>query len=233
MIDLTRCRKVISFFAHPDDETIAAGATLYKLGNLGIEVHVAIPATGIYSRRNVLSSEKMDSDIEILKKNCRNALEVLGVASRNTYLGHFPDNEMDKGTLLELIHWFEGLLDKINPDLILTHHSTCTNIDHQYCYQAAVVAARPTVNSRIPVLCGEVLGSTGYIRPTAWEPNCYIDISESDLSHKLKAMDAYETEARKDPHPRSSEVLKALAKVRGAESGYNYAEAFMISRSYA
>ena len=45
-------------------------------------------------------------------------------------------------------------------------------------------------------------------------------------------MQAYEGEARPCPHPRSPEVLKALAVVRGSESGFNYAESFMINKIF-
>ncbi|HMM61683.1 MAG TPA: PIG-L family deacetylase, partial [Candidatus Rifleibacterium sp.] len=87
---------------------------------------------------------------------------------------------MDTHSLLETIHWLEALITQIKPDLILTHHRYCTNIDHQYCHNAAVVATRPAVNSHVTVLCGEVPSSTGYLRPAQWEPNCYIEISEAD-----------------------------------------------------
>jgi len=57
MIDLKNIKKVLTFFAHPDDETLAAGATIKKLTDLGIEVHVAIPATGVQSRSNTQDTE--------------------------------------------------------------------------------------------------------------------------------------------------------------------------------
>ena len=59
------------------------------------------------------------------------------------FLGEFSDNEMDKHSLLDLIHWIENIIDNIKPDLIITHHRYCTNIDHQYCHNAAIVATRP------------------------------------------------------------------------------------------
>jgi LmbE family N-acetylglucosaminyl deacetylase len=232
VIELAGYRKVLCFFAHPDDETLAAGATIVKLGKLGSEVHIAIPATGIHSRRNVQSDEARASDLKILKTSCQEALGVLSISPERIYLGEFSDNEMDKHTLLELIHWLEGIIRKVNPDLILTHHRYCTNIDHQYCHEAVVVATRPGVNSHIPVLCGEVPSSTGYLRPAAWEPNYYIEVSEKDIDLKCRAMETYIGEARPDPHPRSREVLKALAKVRGSESGFLFAEGFMIQKAF-
>lgn len=232
MIDLKQHKKVLAFFAHPDDETLAAGATIHKLTNLGAEVHIAIPATGIHSRRNVQEKEERDSALLKVRKDCERAMAILGIHPDHIHLGEFSDNEMDRHTLLELIHWLEDLIAKIEPDLILTHYRYCTNIDHQYCHEAAVVATRPGLDRHIPVLCGEIPSSTGYLRPAQWEPNCHIEISEESLETKIQAMEAFETEARTDPHPRSKEVLRSLAKVRGSEAGFYFAESFMISRIF-
>lgn len=234
MIDLKQYKKVLTFFAHPDDETLAAGATIKKLTNIaeGGEVHVAIPATGIHSRRNTQEEKERDNDMSELRQDCEKAMAVLGIHPKNIYLGDFPDNEMDKHSLLELIHWLEEIISKVKPDLILTHHRYCTNIDHQYCHDAVVVATRPGLNDHVTVLCGEVPSSTGYLKPVQWEPNCYIEVSESDVESKIKAMETYKGEVRPDPHPRSREVLSALAKVRGSESGFYFAESFMISKIF-
>ncbi|MBF0595708.1 MAG: PIG-L family deacetylase [Candidatus Omnitrophica bacterium] len=232
MMELNRYKRVLTFFAHPDDETLAAGATIAKLSRLGVEVHVAIPATGVHSRRNVQLEEKREVDLAGLRKDCEQAIGILGVRPQHIYLGEFPDNEMDKGSRLELIHWLEAIIKDVEPDLIFTHHRFCTNIDHQYCHDAVVVASRPGLNDHITVLCGEVPSSTGYLRPAQWEPNLYIEVTESEVDAKIKAMSAYKGEARPDPHPRSGEVLKALAKVRGSESGFYFAESFVIQKIF-
>lgn len=233
MIDLKKYKKVLAFFAHPDDETLAAGATIRKLINLGADVHIAIPATGIHSRRNTQEEKDRDADLVELRQDCEKAMGVLGIKPSNIYLGNFPDNEMDKHSLLEVIHWLEKIISNLKPDLVLTHHRFCTNIDHQYCHDAVVVATRPGLNDHVTVLCGEVPSSTGYLKPVQWEPNLYIEVSEHDLESKIKAMETYKGEARPDPHPRSREVLSALAKVRGSEAGFYFAESFMISKIFA
>jgi LmbE family N-acetylglucosaminyl deacetylase len=233
MIDLKKYKRVLAFFAHPDDETLAAGAAIHKLSNLGVEVHIAIPATGIHSRRNTQNEDNRNEELGVLRDDCQNAMKILGIHPKHIYLGDFPDNEMDKHSLLELIHWLEEIITNIKPDLVLTHHRYCTNIDHQYCHEAVVVATRPGLNDHITVLCGEVPSSTGYLKPVHWEPNCYIEVSEKDVEAKIKAMETYKGEARPDPHPRSREVLRALAKVRGSEAGFYFAESFMISKIFA
>jgi N-acetylglucosamine malate deacetylase 1 len=231
-MNLDNYAPVLAFFAHPDDEILAAGGTIKKLTSRGVDVHIAIPATGIHSRRNIKSEVSRNSDYINLRKDCEKAMKALGIRSENIYLGKFLDNEMDKHTLLELVHWLEEIISNVKPKLIMTHHRFCTNIDHQYCYNAAIVASRPDTKSHISLLSGEVPSSTGYIKPTAWDPNFYVELTEDQIDSKIEAMETYEGEARPDPHPRSREVLKALAKVRGSEAGYSFAEAFILHKSF-
>ncbi len=233
MIDLSKVRRVLTVFAHPDDETLAAGGTLAKLRRLGVDVHVLIPATGIYSRRNKQDESLAKAQVEQLQRDSSAAMNCLGVDPGNVVFGEFSDNEMDDVTLLSVIHWMEPFFDKIQPDLVLTHHRECTNIDHRICYESVTVLTRPGDGSNVPVLCGEVPSSTGYRRPTAFEPNVYVEIEEEDVLKKVSSMQNFSGEARPDPHPRSSEVLRALAKVRGSEGGFMWAEAFMLLRGYA
>ena len=224
---------VLTFFAHPDDETLAAGATIRRLTREGCRVHVAIPNTGVHSRRNVEDQQSRDDALENLRSDCFEALSGLGVRESDIYLGQFADNESDKHTRLELIHWLEEILERVRPDAMFTHHRYCTNIDHQYCHEAAVVATRPSAESHLPVFCGEIPSSTGYLRPVQWEPNLFVDVKEEDVDAKIRAMQSYKGEARPDPHPRSPEVLKALAKVRGSDAGFFFAEAFMVQKAFA
>ncbi|MCC6548692.1 MAG: PIG-L family deacetylase [Ignavibacteriaceae bacterium] len=226
-------KKVLAFFAHPDDETLAAGATINKMVRNGTRVYVAIPNTGVHGRRNTISADARDEALKVLRKDTVYALSLLGINDGDLFLGEFSDNEMDKHTLLELTNWLENIIQVVKPDAIFTHHRFCTNIDHQYCHEAAVLATRPSVNSHIPLFCGEVSSSTGYLRPAQWEPNFYVNVESEDVEAKIRAMEAYKIEARPDPHPRSPEVLRALAKVRGAEGGFFFGEAFMIQKIYS
>ena len=229
---ISKYKNILTFFAHPDDETLAAGATINKLSNNGCRIHVAIPASGVHARKNVQDKKVRDKKLLNLQNDSIKALSKIGVKKSDIYLGEFDDNELDKYSLLELIHWIEKIIIKIKPDAIFTHHRYCTNIDHQYCHEAIVVATRPSINSHIPVFCGEVPSSTGYLKPVQWEPNCFVNVTEKDIDAKILAMQTFKDEARPDPHPRSPEVLKSLAKVRGSEGGFFFAEAFMIEKAF-
>ena len=229
---ISKYKNILTLFAHPDDETLAAGATINKLSNNGCRIHVAIPASGVHARKNVQDKKVRDKKLLNLQNDSIKALSKIGVKKSDIYLGKFDDNELDKYSLLELIHWIEKIIIKIKPDAIFTHHRYCTNIDHQYCHEAVVVATRPSINSHIPVFCGEVPSSTGYLKPVQWEPNYFVDVTEKDIDAKILAMQTFKDEARPDPHPRSPEVLKSLAKVRGSEGGFFFAEAFMIEKLF-
>ena len=136
-------KKILFLFAHPDDETLGAGGTINNFNKCGKDVYVAISSTGINSRRNKLTKKKIQNDLKKLKNDTYEALNCLGVNKNKIFFGNFKDNENDSSTLLTLIQWVENLILKINPDTIFTHSKNCTNIDHKYLFNAAVVACRP------------------------------------------------------------------------------------------
>ena len=76
----------------------------------------------------------------------------------------------------------------------------------------------------------EILSSTEWsydLGRQGFNPNIFIDISKS-ITKKEKALECYRNVMRECPHPRSKEVLRALATFRGSQIGYKYAEAFQI-----
>ena len=195
----------MTVLAHEDDETLGCGGTLHKYNDQPIQC--VIP-------------------IKRIEEQCRSALKTLGIP--NAIYGNFDDNQLDKYPLLEIVKFVSSSIDRFNPDVVLTHTRNCMNQDHRVLYEACCIATRP-LKSHITLLSCEVLSSTGYLRPTGFEPSLYVELSPDDIVKKMKAVDEYVTEVRKC---RSSEVVQALARVRGAESGFDYAEGFQIVRTY-
>ena len=60
-------------------------------------------------------------------------------------------------------------------------------------------------------------------------PNYFTDISQF-LDKKLLALKAYDSEMRDWPHPRSYKNIINVAEVRGAQVGFDAAEAFECIR---
>ena len=63
-----------------------------------------------------------------------------------------------------------------------------------------------------------------------FNPQHYEDIT-SFFEDKISVLYCYDEEMRPEPHARSYEAIRALAKFRGSEVGLHYAEAFEIIRS--
>ena len=49
--------RIMTFLAHPDDEVLGCGATLSKFDR---EIHVVIPATGIYAREDIQETDHIE-----------------------------------------------------------------------------------------------------------------------------------------------------------------------------
>jgi LmbE family N-acetylglucosaminyl deacetylase len=81
------------------------------------------------------------------------------------------------------------------------------------------------------VLAYETLSETEFgLDPSKrFQPNVFMDI-EGHLEGKLKALNIYASEVRDFPFPRSGGAVTALATLRGANSGFNVAEAFELLR---
>ena len=76
---ISKFKNILTFFAHPDDETISAGATINKLTNNGCRVHVAIPATGVHARRGTINLKKRNKNLSNLRKDTIKAARIIGV----------------------------------------------------------------------------------------------------------------------------------------------------------
>ena len=230
---------VLIFVAHPDDEVLGMGGTIANHVKLKDPVKIVILATGITSRKksgyknttnykiSQFEEEEMKKEIEGLRKNSRKAAKILNVKEIGFY--DFPDNEMDSIPLLKIVKTIEKEITKFNPDIVYTHHHGDLNIDHRIVYQATLTACRPIGNNIKKIISFEVPSSTEWNYPATFNPNYFVNIS-NQIETKIKALEAYSTEIKKFPHPRSSKYLKILAEKWGAITGLKSAEAFEIIR---
>ena len=209
--------------AHPDDEVLGAGATIYKLIKSGNNVAVAIMVSQAAARKDLSASLSTDE---------AEALAILGV--KQTYHASFPNIKMNTVPHLELVQFIEKCIMDFKADAIITHHPADTNNDHVMTSYAAQAAARlfqrrDDVPDLKELLFMEVPSSTEWSLDSSsndFRANTYFEIGREGLDVKLKALAAYKGVMRPYPHPRSSEALEGLAAYRGAQAGCKYAEAF-------
>ena len=222
---------VLVVAAHPDDEVLGCGGTIARLTDEGRAVHVLILAEGVTSRAEVRDRSGNSEELSALGKSAASANAILGSASLK--ICDFPDNRMDSVDLLDVIKVIEAEVARHSPFMVLTHHRSDVNIDHSVIHDAVIAACRPQPGHPVrQLMFFEVASSTEW-RPGAsargFAPNCFYDI-DKHLARKLAALEAYASEMRPFPHPRSVQAVEHLARWRGASAGYSAAEAFEIGR---
>jgi N-acetylglucosamine malate deacetylase 1 len=217
--------------AHPDDEVLGCGGTLARLAAEGCEVHLLVLADGETSRGGAVAPPVAPARIEQREEAARTAARILGCAS--VKLVGLPDNRMDSIDLLEVVRHVEESVARLKPVTVMTHHAGDVNIDHRVVHDAVLAACRPQPGSPVRrLLFFEVPSSTEWRPPGSgpmFNPNWFVDISGC-MDSKLKALEAYESELRPYPHPRSIQAATALAQWRGASVGVAAAEAFFLGR---
>ena len=209
--------------AHPDDETLGAGATIYKLASEGHRIAVCTLVRDAAARTNLSVTLKTDQE---------KAFEILGV--EKAYNGEFPNIKMNTVPHLELVKFVESAIEDFRADCIYTHHPSDTNNDHVMTSYAAQAASRLFQRKQgLPRLKQftymEVPSSTEWSFDSSanrFTPNMFVEIGRKGIEVKMNALSAYTGVMRAYPHPRSEEAIIGLAAYRGVQAGCNYAEAF-------
>lgn len=210
--------------AHPDDEVLGCGGTIARHVSSGDDVHVLILTEGVTGRRGAKSS-----DIESLRTAAQRANEVLGV--RSLTLHDYPDQRMDSLDRLDVTQLIESHVEKTSPAIVYTHFWGDLNADHVLVSECTSTACRATPDTPVrTLLFFEVASSTEWAPKSCFNPNWFVDIALT-FDRKMEALQAYASELRAFPHPRSEQAVTHLARWRGATAGVPCAEAFALSRN--
>ena len=226
MIDKTNKESILCIVAHPDDEALGPGGTLIKHSEKGDLVNIIILSEGEDAK--LLKTSKDPERIKHAKDWCA----IAGCKLFTVF--DFPDQKLDTIPQIELVRLLEKAIVQIKPKIVYVHHPGDINYDHQISAQVSLTALRPMSKHGIlpEIRSFETPSSTDqapYIEPYIFKPNYYVSIDEQ-WKKKIEALKVYNKEIGKPPHPRSLSSIKALARKRGAESGFSFAEAFYILR---
>jgi LmbE family N-acetylglucosaminyl deacetylase len=168
--------------------------------------------------------------IEAERGNAQQARKILGYSNLRFF--DLPDERLESH-FVELLSRLEEVVSEIRPEVVYTCYAGDLHQDHRTVAHASNIALRalsaPWVRR---VLAYEIPSGTDQMFPQtalAFQPSVFVDI-ENHVDRKCAALAAYERESRSLPHPRSSEILKAWALVRGAQCGRRAAEAFVLLR---
>ncbi len=205
---------------HADDEVLGCGGLIAKYAKRH-DVYVCIvtkPYRPDWSERYIQNREA----------EIANATRILGV-KKTTVLG-FHAAKLDTYPQKELNAALQDVVKKIRPQTVFLPHPGDVHKDHRIVFESGLVATRPPLDTLSKILCYETLSETEWgACMIPFVPNVYEDVSGT-MDKKNAAMQAYASELREHPHPRSLDGIDAQAKKRGSEAGVPYAEAFHLIR---
>jgi len=213
--------KVLVIAPHPDDEILGCGGIMARYIAEGNEVYVCIATSSKNEEARVRN-----------ERYARSVHEKMGV-KRTFFLDFAPCslNLTDTRTLNKAI---ADVINEIHPEEVFIPFYGDMHTDHAAAAASAMVGLRPLAAPFVrAVYMYETLSETGWnftAPDLVFNPNVYFDIS-SYIEDKICAMNMYGIKVQQDPHPRSPEGIRALAKYRGGTVGKFYAEAFMCVRS--
>lgn len=205
---------------HPDDEVLGVGGSLLRWASEGV-------ATAWCLVTAIQGSSKASR----LQQSQVNEVRVgLGIPEdRHDWLG-FPAAGLDAVPTIELVSKIRKVIQKVQAQTVLVPHAGDVHTDHRIVAHAAVSASKwfrqPSVRR---VMAYETLSESdqGIDSSRVFVPNYYVDIGPW-LRKKVDLLAHYDQEVGEFPFPRSALAVESLARLRGAASGFEAAEAFML-----
>ena len=215
-------KKVLIISPHPDDETIGCGGTILSHKFKGDRVYQLIMTQ--MSKKHGWSNKKIITRKKEIKK--------VSTAYKfsNTYQLNFPASRLDSIPFEDLIKKTFQVIKKTNPEIIYMPYHMDVHTDHQITakvVQACIKWFRAPFIKK--VLMYETISETdfNFLSLENFKPNTFVDISNF-IKTKNKILSIYKSEIGKHPFPRNFEAVRSLAILRGAQSGYNFAEGFHL-----
>jgi LmbE family N-acetylglucosaminyl deacetylase len=207
---------ILFILSHPDDEAFGPAGTIAKLSKKH-EVHLISLCKGNRPKLEEVEFSRKDS----FRKSC----EILGSSHK---IFDSSDLYLDYHIALKNI---EDTIEYINPSIVYTNNISDVHRDHRITAEATLSACRPKLGSKIEELyMYEIPSSTDWafhqFNPD-FIPNVYEDI-EPYMNLKKEVINLYDTEVYNFPDSRSLEAVEILAKNRGRQVGFNYAESFKL-----
>ena len=220
--------RVLIVAVHPDDETLGCGGTLLKHKAQGDETHWLI-CTAMF--------EKNGFSKEAINKRSEEISRVAGLYEfKDIHHLNLPAMMVDEYSMSVLTAKISSIMKEIQPTTIYLPFKGDVHSDHRRIFEAAYSCTKsfryPSIKQ---ILMIETLSETEFAPSTkeeAFIPNYFVDIG-SFLEKKMQIMRCYESEIAEHPFPRSEKNIRALATLRGATAGCEYAESFMLLKEIA
>jgi lmbE-like protein len=211
--------KILVVAVHPDDETLGCGGTLLRYKASGDEIHWLI-CTKIDENNDYFAIRENEIK-QVFKFYNFDSIYSLGLKTM----------QVDEYGMSELVSKISKVINEVKPNIIYLPFKGDVHSDHRKIFEASYSC---TKSFRYPfikkIYLMETLSETEFA-PSAKEdsfiPNSFVDIGEY-IDKKIEIMKIFKSEVAEHPFPRSEKNIRALATLRGATCGCEYAEGFML-----
>mgnify|MGYP004417268914 CR=1 FL=1 len=215
-------KSLVVIAPHPDDETLGAGGTIARFAEAGVKVSVLIVS-------GHLPPLYPQEAFETTRREADAALKILG--AHDWEFLQIPATKVHEAPVAEVTGKINAFIKARAPEAVLLPFPD-RHIDHRVLFDYSVVACRP-VHDKAPkiVLAYETLSETHWNVPgveAAFVPELFVDVTDH-IEKKKAALDAYASQVHTAPS-RSIEACMALARFRGSQNGFTYAEAYKVIR---
>lgn len=202
--------RVLVLAPHTDDGEFGCGGTIAKFVQAGHEVHYVAFSS---AEKSVQQQYPRD----VLRKEVMDATAALSIPADNVQVLNFEVRDFPANRQ-ELLEVMVKLQQQISPDMVFLPSTADTHQDHQTISSEGFRAFKKTT-------------MLGYELPwnnLNFTTNVFIHLTQEQVDLKAAALAKYESQA--DRPYATSEFVISLARIRGTQTGAQYAETFEAIR---
>ena len=205
---LNNFKKILVLAPHTDDGELGAGGSISKLKELGAHITYVAFSIAEESVPEGLPKDTLKQEVGAASK----ILDIDRLVVHNYKVRKF--NYVRQEILEDLIK----LRNENDYDLVFTPSLNDIHQDHSVIAIESIRAFKRTT----------ILGYELIWNNLKFESNCFVNLEKKHVELKCKALNEYKSQAGRDYI--SEDFIYALAKTRGVQVGYKYAENFEVIR---
>jgi len=209
---MSNYKSVLVLAPHTDDAELGCGGSVARFLREGIKVTIVVFSS---ARASVPKGHNADQ----LKIEFYDSMKKMGISKEDIVLFDFPVRKL-KAYRQEILEELIKIRSTIQPDLVFIPSSQDVHQDHEAIQEEGLRAFKNT----------SLLGYELPWNHITFSAQAFISITKEDLDKKWESLLEYKTQLELGRNYFTEEFIYGLAKVRGTQTGYEYAEAFEVFR---